>query len=45
MKDDTDTYIQSLPLSCLPIKTRELLSCLLDTPKIIPNDGPDKLPR
>lgn len=44
MVDDTD-IIQSLPLSCLPLKTRELLSCLLDTPKIIPNDGPDKLPR
>ncbi|KAJ8725358.1 hypothetical protein PYW08_003541 [Mythimna loreyi] len=44
MVDDTD-IIQSLPLSCLPLKTRELLSCLLDTPKIIPNDGPDRLPR
>ena len=44
MVDDTD-IIQSLPLSCLPLKTRELLSFLLDTPKIIPNDGPDKLPR
>ncbi|XP_021188437.3 myeloid differentiation primary response protein MyD88 [Helicoverpa armigera] len=43
MGDDTD--IKSLPLSCLPSKTRELLSCLLDTPKIIPNDGPVKLPR
>lgn len=37
--------IKSLPLSCLPLRTRELLSCLLDTPKIIPTDGPVKLPR
>ncbi|CAH1646345.1 unnamed protein product [Spodoptera littoralis] len=37
--------IKSLPLSYLPLRTRELLSCLLDTPKIIPTDGPVKLPR
>ncbi|KAJ8723009.1 hypothetical protein PYW07_004189 [Mythimna separata] len=42
---DYSDIIQSMPLSCLPLKTRELLSCLLDTPKIIPNDAPDKLPR
>ncbi|KAF9411191.1 hypothetical protein HW555_009964 [Spodoptera exigua] len=44
MGEDLDR-IKSLPLSCLPIRTRELLSCLLDTPKIIPTDGPVKLPR
>ncbi|XP_075992976.1 myeloid differentiation primary response protein MyD88-like [Anticarsia gemmatalis] len=40
-----DSFIYSLSLSVLPIKTRKLLSRLLNSPKVIPSDGPDKLPR
>ncbi|CAH0604454.1 unnamed protein product [Chrysodeixis includens] len=40
-----DNEIHSLPVSCLPLRSRELLTCLLDTPKTIPTDGPEKLPR
>lgn len=43
MADDTDIY--SLPLTLLPYKTKKLLSCLLNSTKIIPCDGPDRLPR
>nr|AHH80650.1 MyD88 [Antheraea pernyi] len=43
MAGDTDIY--TLPVSLMPYKTRKLLSCLLNSTKIIPSDGPDKLPR
>lgn len=37
--------LYSLPLAELPFKTKQLLSYLLNSTKIIPSDGPDKLPR
>ncbi|KAJ0180241.1 hypothetical protein K1T71_003645 [Dendrolimus kikuchii] len=37
--------LNTLSLADLPFKTKQLLSYLLNTNKIIPSDGPDKLPR
>lgn len=40
-----DSTLHSLPLSSIPHRTRRLLSCLLNSPKVILSDGPDRLPR
>ncbi|XP_004921572.1 myeloid differentiation primary response protein MyD88 isoform X1 [Bombyx mori] len=45
LKMASDSDINNLPLLMIPYKTRQMLSCLLNTKKIIPSDGPDKLPR
>ncbi|XP_053624672.1 myeloid differentiation primary response protein MyD88-A [Plodia interpunctella] len=40
----SDLQINSIPLSSLSFEFRSILSCL-DSKKILPSDGPDRLPR
>ncbi|KPJ00192.1 PREDICTED: myeloid differentiation primary response protein MyD88-A [Papilio xuthus] len=42
---DQDTNLYDIPLSWLTNESRNLLSNLLNSTKVLPSDGPEKLPR